>query len=332
MKNTLETRLGIFVALVVIAAVMILEMVGTTEQFRRGKHLYAQFNNVQDLKIGDRVKLAGKDVGRVDEVRLQETNNKVLVRMKIDPKVLVRTDSTAAIRFTGLMGQSYVALDFGSPNGTPAAEGTYLEATEATDLSTIMVKIDKVATGVEKLTGSFTGEKIDNLLGPFTDFLKANKGPLTATIANLQTISGEIAEGKGSAGKLVNDPALYHAALSAVTNFQDTATEVKAAVADARKAVDQARQIVAQANAGQGTVGKLLKEDTLYREVTASATNLKEILQKINQGDGAVGKLVNDRELYNNAKLTLQKLDKATEGLEDQGPLSVMGLMLNKLF
>jgi phospholipid/cholesterol/gamma-HCH transport system substrate-binding protein len=61
-------------------------------------------------------------------------------------------------------------------------------------------------------------------------------------------------------------------------------------------------------------------------------TNLKEILQKVNQGQGTVGKLVNDQEFYKNAKLTLQKLDKATEGLEDQGPLTIMGTLANCLF
>ncbi|MND01773.1 hypothetical protein D3C83_208930 [compost metagenome] len=61
-------------------------------------------------------------------------------------------------------------------------------------------------------------------------------------------------------------------------------------------------------------------------------TNLKEILQKINQGQGTVGKLINEPEFYKNAKLTLQKLDKATEGLEDQGPISVIGMIANSLF
>ena len=59
MRNTLETRLGIFVALSVIAAVLILETVGGIERFRRGYRLMAEFNNVQDLKAGDRVKMAG---------------------------------------------------------------------------------------------------------------------------------------------------------------------------------------------------------------------------------------------------------------------------------
>ena len=76
----------------------------------------------------------------------------------------------------------------------------------------------------------------------------------------------------------------------------------------------------------------MLKDEALYNETTTSMTNLREILQKINQGQGSVGKLLNDQEMYRNAKLSLQKLDKATEGLEDQGPLSVLGLIINNLF
>ena len=55
-------------------------------------------------------------------------------------------------------------------------------------------------------------------------------------------------------------------------------------------------------------------------------------LVKINTGQGSVGKLVNDESLFKNAKMTLQKVEKATEGLEDQGPLSILGTAVNKLF
>jgi phospholipid/cholesterol/gamma-HCH transport system substrate-binding protein len=61
-------------------------------------------------------------------------------------------------------------------------------------------------------------------------------------------------------------------------------------------------------------------------------TNLHQILLKINQGDGTVGKLVNDQEFYKNAKLSLQKLDKAADGLEDTGPISMLGILGNNLF
>jgi phospholipid/cholesterol/gamma-HCH transport system substrate-binding protein len=325
MKNTLETRLGIFVALAVIAAVLILEIVGGIERFQRGYELKALFNTVQDLKEGDRVKMAGVEVGRVEKIGLDETNNKVLVTMKLRQNVEVRVDSVAAIKFTGLLGQNFVAIDFGSRGAPRATPGTLLATAEQPDLSAMMAKLDNVATGVENLTKSFTGDKIDNLLGPFTDFLKANRVPLTASIANLQAVSTQIAQGKGTVGKLIYDDSLYNSASTTVQNISRAISEIEDTVADARKVVDQV-------NAGQGTVGKLLHDETLYHETTESMSNLKEILQKINKGQGTIGKIVNDQELYRNAKLTLQKLDQATEGLEDQGPLSVLGTAVGKLF
>src|SRR5947208_4396625 len=108
MKNTLETRLGIFVALAVIAAVLILETLGGVDRFRRGDQLLALFNNVSELKVGDRVKMAGVEVGRVEKIVLDKTNNLVRVVMKVRPNSGVKTDSLASVRFTGLMGQNFV--------------------------------------------------------------------------------------------------------------------------------------------------------------------------------------------------------------------------------
>src|SRR6185295_675686 len=106
MKNTLETRLGLFVALVVLAAFLIINTVGGLDQLRRGIHIGALFDTAQELKVGDRVKMAG-----VETIAI--TNNKVIVSMKLRPDVGVKTDSTASIKFAGLMGQSFVAIAFG---------------------------------------------------------------------------------------------------------------------------------------------------------------------------------------------------------------------------
>ncbi len=322
MKNSIETRLGIFVAVIALSAVFILDIVGGLENFKSGYHISALFNNAQELKVGDRVKMAGVEIGRVEEIKLRD--NKVVVTMKIHKDAGVKTDSTATVKFTGLMGQNFVAIDFGSKTAPVADDTTVLAANEQADLSSLMAKLDSVASGVENLTKSFTGDKIDNLLGPFTDFLKANREPLTATIAHLQSISSQISEGKGTVGRLIFDDALYSTALNTVSNLQSAGEEIKATVTDARK-------VIGQINSGQGTIGKLVKEEKLYNETTESMTNLKEILQKINQGQGTVGKLINDQDFLRDAKLTLQKLDKATEGLEDQGPMSVLGIMINSL-
>src|SRR4051812_39001483 len=103
MKNTLENRLGGFFAIDLIATFIILEMLGGAKFLKRGYHVHGLFRNVQELKIGDPVKLAGVQIGQVEKIGL--TNNQVKVTMKIDRDAQVKTDSKATIKFTGLMGQ-----------------------------------------------------------------------------------------------------------------------------------------------------------------------------------------------------------------------------------
>ena len=322
MKNSLETKLGMFVILAVFAAWAIIETLGSADFFRAGYHVSALFDTAQDLKVGDRVKMAGVEIGRVESISL--TNSKVGVLMKLHNDVVVKTDSKAIIKFTGLMGQNFVAVSFGSPNGSRLTDGNYLTTDEQPDLSAIMAKLDNAAAGIQNITKVFSGDKIDNILGPLTDFFKQNSAPITATIANVKNITSQIAAGQGTVGKLINNDELYVTALATVSNLQDTATSAKDALASAKLVMNNV-------SAGQGTIGKLLTDETLYNSTTASMTNLNGILLKINQGQGTVGKLVNDQEFYKNAKVSLQKLDKAADGLEDQGPLSVLGIIAGQL-
>lgn len=314
MKNSLETKLGLFVILAVFAAWLIIETLGSADMFSRGKHVSALFETVQDLKVGDRVKMAGVEIGRVDNIEI--IDEKVSVSMKLKLNANVKTDSKAVIKFTGLMGQNFVNVTFGQPGSPKADEGAVLETEEQPDLSAIMTKLDAAAAGIQNITKSFSGEKIDNLVGPLIDFVKQNSAPITATIANVKNVTSQIAAGQGSVGKMIYDDTLYNTALSTVSNLQDTAISVHTAVNNI--------------SAGQGTIGKLLTDETLYRSTTASMTNLESILIKVNQGQGTVGKLVNDQDFLKNAKLSLQKLDKAADSLEDTGPLSVIGIMANQ--
>ncbi len=324
MKNTLETRLGLFFALAMISAVLLLEMVGGLDAWRGGKDIKARFAGIQDLKVGDPVKLAGVQVGRVATIDIAE--GQVEVTMKLDRRheSSVRTDSTATIKFLGLMGQNYIALTFGT-KGSPVEQGAILTTVEQPDLSQLMTRLDNVAKGIESITTSLSGDNLQNLLTPFTDFLKENKDRLSAILANASNITAQVASGEGTVGKLIYDDTLHQSALATVTNFNQTAETAHAAL-------EQVRSLISDLEAGRGTLGKLATDDALYKEAVVAVTNLREVLQKVNKGEGSVGKLVNDDTLFKNAKLTLQKLDKATESLEDQGPLSVLGMAVGRLF
>jgi phospholipid/cholesterol/gamma-HCH transport system substrate-binding protein len=316
MKNSLETKLGIFVVLAIFAAIFIIEMVGGTDIFQRGYRINAQFETVQELKVGDSVKMAGVEIGRVEKIALAD--GKVAVVMKLHPDAVIKTDSTAVIKFAGLMGQNFVSVSFGTPDAPKAVDGALLQSVEQPDLSAIMAKLDSAAGGIANVAKSFSGDSINNLLGPLTDLIKQNSARITSTLSNMESISGQIASGQGTVGKVIYDETLYTSALNTVTNLQD--------------AVTQAKQLVSGISSGQGTLGKLATDDALYNSTEASMTNLNQILLKINQGNGTIGRLVNDQEFYKNAKLSLQKLDKAADSLEDTGPLSVIGIIAGRLF
>lgn len=341
MKNTLETRLGIFFALALVVAVIILTMIGSVDFFQSSYRIFGLFKNAQELKKGDLVKLAGVEVGRVDTISLQ--NGQARVTMKIFGQYDIKTDAKAVIKFTGLMGQNFISIEGGSDAALAfvksKSDPQVIETREQPDLSAIMVKLENVAGGIEGLTKSFSPENFSSLLGPVTDFMKQNSTNLSAILSNTAIVTANVAQGKGTVGKLINDDALYNSAFATVAALQAASGDAKTLMSKAETMVDQANTVIGgaqkvmdQINSGQGTLGKLAKDEALYRETTTAMANLREILEKMNRGQGTVGSLINDDSFLKNAKLSLQKLDKATEGLEDQGPLSVLGIMVNSLF
>jgi phospholipid/cholesterol/gamma-HCH transport system substrate-binding protein len=331
----MESKLGLYFALAVVLALFILEYVGNFDIFHHGYHLHALFKNVQDLKVGNPVKMAGVPIGRVEKIKL--TNGEVDVTMNLNrAEAKVRTDSVATISFTGLMAQNYVSIDFGSPDAPLAEEDRLLLTSEQADLGQLFAKLDKAANGVENLTRSFSGQKIDELLGPLTDTLKDNRTNFTATMSNIKVVTDRLVNGEGTVGKWFKEDTLDLTVRGAVSNlqsnFQSMATRVEGVTSDAHNLLTNADGVVTDARAGKGTVGQLLTDPTLYHEATGSMTNLHSILAKIDQGQGTVGQLINDDTFLKGAKLSLQKLDKATESLEDTGPLSILGTMLSSLF
>ena len=266
MKNTLETRLGLFVALILLASFFVLVIVGGIDKFQRGLHMHAYFNSVQELKVGDRVKQAGVEIGKVEQIAADYTHNKVHVILKIRKEiegvpVVIKSDSLATIKFAGLMGQSFVSLDFGTQAGIPLTDGQDLKTEEQADIGAIMQELHSVAKGVQDVTKAFAGESMNNLFATLSDFMKRNADDLSLSISNMTWASSQIREGKGTIGRLVADDALYTSATNTVmslqntiSNLQSTADEIKATFAEGRKVIDGM-------NAGEGSVGKLLKDE-----------------------------------------------------------------------
>ncbi len=96
------------------------------------QELKSCFSDVQGLKAGAGVRIAGVDVGRVRSVRAnpQNKNCPAEVEMALATAYDLRLpkDAIAAIETAGILGQSYVAIDVSQASGAPLENYGYLRS------------------------------------------------------------------------------------------------------------------------------------------------------------------------------------------------------------
>lgn len=89
--------------------------------------------------------------------------------------------------------------------------------------------------------------------------------------------------------------------------------------------------IFSKISEGEGTLGLLVNDDSLYNETNSAAKHLNQILERINKGEGTIGKLVTDDSLFYDAKSAAAKLNKAIDTQEDLAPLQTIATVFGIL-
>jgi phospholipid/cholesterol/gamma-HCH transport system substrate-binding protein len=94
-----------------------------------------------------------------------------------------------------------------------------------------------------------------------------------------------------------------------LTSLQGTVTRINGTV-------ERIDHIVGLVESGQGSIGKLLVDETLYAHVLQIVDSVKQLTDVLNSDRGTIGKLIYDRELYNNLQASLNRVDGLIQGLE----------------
>jgi phospholipid/cholesterol/gamma-HCH transport system substrate-binding protein len=285
-----ERRLPLVVGGFVIASLALLGLVvlSFTQEsgFLRPRYrLVTYFHNVQGLTSGAPVRLVGKDVGLVEFVTfapLEGDLPPVRVVMQIDDAVRdrVRSDSVASIGTIGLLGDKYVELAMGTPEGRVLEEGEQLPSVSPLDLNEVVVRgteaIDHVATlatnvnrVVEEFGRRMGGAHVAEAMEAVTEIAREVRhgdgllhsliydryegggvGSIERSLATLESILDEVARGDGVLHTLIYEP----------IGEQDV-------VAEAIRAGATLNSILRKVDGGEGTVGLLVNDPTLYEDL-----------------------------------------------------------------
>jgi phospholipid/cholesterol/gamma-HCH transport system substrate-binding protein len=128
-SRTTQIIVGVFV-IVGIAALAFLSMrLGRIQIFPSpGYILYANFDNISGLKMGDRIEIAGVEVGKV--VGLSLKNERARVSMRLNKNVEVDNEAIAAIKTSGIIGDKFISIAMG-PGDKTLKNGDTIRQTES---------------------------------------------------------------------------------------------------------------------------------------------------------------------------------------------------------
>jgi len=156
---------------------------------------------VAGLDNGADVRLGGIRTGVVSRIDLPERPDgkvTIVMNLKKATRDLVKQDSVASIHSEGLLGDRYLEVSFGSEGAPPVKDGDTIQSEPPLEFDALL-------------------KKADNIL----DSAQGTVVRVGQTVDNLDSITGKINSGQGTAGALVNDKKLYEQATAGVSAMQD---------------------------------------------------------------------------------------------------------------
>jgi phospholipid/cholesterol/gamma-HCH transport system substrate-binding protein len=356
MAHTTERKVGLFFIVSLLLLGIMLEVGEKWNPFEKKTIYKTYLTTVTGLKIGDPVRLAGVNVGKINSITVQDANVEIV--FEVSPGTKIKTDTIASLRLTNLLGGQFLSLSFGTPSAPILPEGGIVQGKDSANIDVI---VDSVSDAVKdaKILIHDLNKNQNEVMKKISNILDDNRANLADTIANFKSISTKIDSGEGSLAMLLNDKKLYSTLNSAGENINSVAAkinsgegtlgklvnepdlyndiksvigDVKSGAANMNAGFKEFRDVTEKINRGEGTLGRLIKDEAVYTDIKETTKNLSEITRKINSGEGTLGKLVNEDKLYRDTTATMKKVEKAAEGIGDTGPISVLGSIVGKLF
>jgi phospholipid/cholesterol/gamma-HCH transport system substrate-binding protein len=206
-------RLGAFIVgtLAILAAGVF--VIGSKEYlFRSTYQLKAQFDNVAGLAEGADVQVGGVHSGTVTGIVLPNNpGGKVTVVMELakSTREIIKQDSVASIETSGLLGNQYVAISFGSAGQGEVSNGEIIQSEPPLQIADLLAKMSGIMDSSQ--------QAIDNA---------------TLATAHINSISAKIDSGQGTVGAMVNDPQLYNNVEQTTMTLHDTMLQAQTGVTD----------------------------------------------------------------------------------------------------
>lgn len=298
MKFSKEIKAGLIAIFSIIGFVLLYQFMKGKNVFSSDNIYYAKFENVEGLEASSPVSINGLKVGQVDKIIPfigKDSRVSFIVQVHVDDQYQFSKQSTLEVFEPGLMSgkQMRVNLVYGTPfakDGDTLKSGSELSMLNnlssqvgpvKDQLQSVLKRVDSLTNNANKLLDDQNRAEIKNLLSSLNRTVASFEGTSRQTNALLSN----------------NDPRL-----------QKVLDNASLATVSAKNAMDK-----------YGNVADKIEVEKLNNAIDKLATTsdqLNNVIAGIQKGDGSLGKLVKDEELYNNLTKTSDNLNKLVEDMK----------------
>lgn len=298
-KFGLEARVGIFAIIIIAVTVYAsFKLEGWSLKTSRGYSLYVTFDSAQGLSRETAVRIAGVEIGKVENVELTE-GGKARVSIRIFPGVELEKGLRVRVRSKGLLGDKFLEIVPPKLEGEIIKPGEDLGQGEVPpnfedmmdDLSATVTDIRRVAGSLREALGNEgSAQDLKTIIHSIRD---ASQNLAEMSSNNKKSID-EIIEGiKETVAKLREEgPGLIERADRITKNLDGIVSDNREGIQDMIKRVQEASKKLDQSlgsiakvtknlEEGKGTVGRLMKDDSLIDKVDQVATQFQELAEAV---------------------------------------------------
>jgi phospholipid/cholesterol/gamma-HCH transport system substrate-binding protein len=256
--------------------------------FSSSRIYYVEYENVDGLMVSNQVMVNGIEVGKVKKVEIQPTKaNKILVTLRFSQDIVIPDKTVAVLSDGALLGGKIIRLRL-EGKGNLAEESFLKGETEVGVTALLKERAIPVIANADSLLVSF--RQISNKFDHTGTYLNTLLKTSNETVSNIN----------GSVNGIVTDNRANIAQISA---------NMKTLSADLMETEKQLRPLLTKFNTVADSLNALKIGKTL-KEVDATVLSLKKIVQGLERGEGTAGKLIKNDSLYLGLNKTLIDLDK----------------------
>jgi phospholipid/cholesterol/gamma-HCH transport system substrate-binding protein len=271
--------------------------------FNKERVFYAVYPQINGLVKANPVLLNGFRIGQVKDIYVHPDNSgKIIVEFSVtNNDVQVPINSVAKLYSSGLLSSMAIELKIG--NSTIMAEdgdtlNTYVQATLTEEVNvqfqpikqkfeTVMLSIDSVLVIIisvfnentrRNLEQSFesirlTINNLEHTTYNLDTLLSSQRGNLASIIRSVESISNNIKNNNDKITNIINN----------FSNITDTIAKsnIASAIDNADKSLKQFSDIMEKINRGEGSLGMLVNNDSLYNNLNNSSKELNELIEDI---------------------------------------------------